>query len=81
MLLVGGIRTLVNVIIIDHARTYLVLCVASFCEVVIMVAIQAKERFYHNWHLTNAFLPLAIEVFDCLHQQVYNFFHRCVNMV
>ncbi len=26
------------------------------------------------------FLPLAIEVFECLHQQMYEFLYQCANM-
>jgi hypothetical protein len=80
VLLVDGIHTLVDVIIIDPVQAYLVLCVVSFCEVVATMAIQAKERLYHNWHITNAFFPLTMEVFDCLHRQMYNFFHQYANM-
>ncbi len=40
-----------------------------------MVVVQANEKLYHDWHLTNAFLLLAIKIFDCLHQQVKDFFH------
>jgi hypothetical protein len=29
---------------------------------------QAKKRNYHDWHPINEFLPLAIEVFGCLHK-------------
>ncbi len=45
-----------------------------------MVA-QVKEGLYHNQHPTNTFLPLAIKVFGCLHQQVDNFSHQCASMV
>jgi hypothetical protein len=31
-------------------------------------ATQAKERSYLNWHPTNQFIPLVIEVFDYLHK-------------
>jgi hypothetical protein len=48
VLLVDGIHTLADVIIIDHVQAYLVLCVVSICEVVATVTIQAKERLYHN---------------------------------
>jgi hypothetical protein len=34
---------------------------------------QAKERSYHTLHPINQFLPLAIEVFGCLHKQAYVF--------
>lgn len=40
----------------------------------------ANERFYHNWHLMNAFFLSAIKFFGCLHQQVDDFFHQYANM-
>jgi len=42
---------------------------------------QAKERSYRNWHPTDQFLPLAIEVFGCLHKYVYVFLHDCANAI
>jgi hypothetical protein len=44
-------------------------------------ATQAKERVYHNQHPTNPFLPLAIEVFGCLHKHVNVFLHNCANAI
>ncbi len=35
----------------------LVFWVGSFHRVVTIVATQAKEGLYHDWHLTNMFLP------------------------
>jgi hypothetical protein len=46
-----------------------------------MMVVQAKEGLYDDWHSINAFLPLAIEVFSCLHQQVNDFFHQYANML
>jgi len=34
---------------------------------------------YRNQHPINQFLPLAIEVFGCLHKHVNVFLHDCVN--
>ncbi len=62
-------------------QVVMVFQVASFCRVATMVAAQVKEGFYHNWHSENVFLPLAIEVFGCLHQQANNFLHQCAIMV
>jgi hypothetical protein len=42
---------------------------------------QAKESSYHNWHLTNQFLPLIIEIFGCLHKYVDVFLHDCANVI
>jgi hypothetical protein len=36
---------------------------------------------YYNRHLTNQFLPLAIEVFDCLDKHANVFLHNCVNAI
>jgi len=46
-----------------------------------IVTVQAKEGLYHDWHLTCAFLPFAIELFGCLHHQVDDFLHQCINIV
>jgi hypothetical protein len=40
-------------------------------------ATQAKERSYHKQHPIDQFLPLAIEVFGCLHKHVDVFLHNC----
>jgi hypothetical protein len=42
---------------------------------------QAKERNYCNWHSTNQFLFLAIEVFGCLHKYVDVFLHNYANAI
>jgi hypothetical protein len=44
-------------------------------------ATQAKERIYHNRHPTNQFLPLAIEVFGCLHKHDDVFLHDYPNAI
>jgi hypothetical protein len=40
-----------------------------------------KKKLYHNSHLAYAFIPLAIELLGCLHQQAKDFFHSCANIV
>jgi len=42
---------------------------------------QAKEVSYHNRHPANQFLPLAIEVFGCLHKHVDVFLHDYANAI
>jgi len=54
--------------------------VASFCGVVTIVTTQANDALYHGQHLMYVFFPFAIEIFDCLHQQVNNFFHQSNEM-
>ncbi len=44
-------------------------------------AIQVKERSYRNRHPTNQFLPLACEVFGCLHKHANVFLHDCANAI
>jgi hypothetical protein len=68
MLVVDGICALINVVIANLIRTNLVSCVISFCEVVTMVAIQAKEELYHDWRPLDVCFTLAIEIFGYLHQ-------------
>ncbi len=68
---------LVNVVITDSTWVNLVFQVVSSCGVII----RAKEEFYHDWHSTNTFFPLAMEIFGWLHQQTNNFFHQCASMI
>jgi hypothetical protein len=42
---------------------------------------QAKEKNYCNQHPTDQFLPLAIEVFGCLHKHANVFLHDCANAI
>jgi hypothetical protein len=44
-------------------------------------ATQAKEKSYHNWHPTNQFRPLTIEVFGCLHKHANVFLHNYANAI
>jgi hypothetical protein len=71
---------LADVLIANPIWTYLVLWVVSFREVATMMLAQTKEVFYHDRHLEDMFIPLAIKVFGCMHQQIDNFFHQCANM-
>ncbi len=72
MLTKDGICTLTNVVIVNPMRANLL---PWSCTT------QAKENSYCNWHPTNQFLPLAIEIFDCLHKHVDVFIHDCANAI
>jgi hypothetical protein len=63
-----GIHTLVDVVIIDPTRMDLFFRSCATQGFATFDATQAKKRGYHNQHPTNPFLPLAIEVFGCLHK-------------
>jgi hypothetical protein len=58
----------------------LVSWVVLSCGVVAIIMIQTKDGFYRDQFPMNIFLPLAIEVFRCLHQQEDGFLHQCANM-
>jgi hypothetical protein len=64
-----GIRTLVNIVIANPTRTILFPQAYTTQGFIAFDAAQAKERNYRNQHPTDQFLPLAIEVFGCLHKQ------------
>jgi hypothetical protein len=63
-----GYWILANVVIVDptHADLFPQSCTTQ--RFVASNAIQAKERSYCNQHPTNQFLPLVIEVFECVHE-------------
>jgi hypothetical protein len=42
---------------------------------------QVTKWSYCDRHLTNQFLPLAVEVFGCLHKQADMFLHDCANAI
>ncbi len=81
VLSIDGIHTLVNVVITDPTQAYLVSRATLLHGVAMRLIAHVKEGFYHDCYLTNVFLPSAIEVFGCLHQQANKFLHQCANMV
>ncbi len=44
------------------------------------IVIRAKVVPCHNQHLEDDFIPLVVDIFGYLHQQVDNFLHQCANM-
>jgi hypothetical protein len=67
VLLINGVRTLVNVIITNPIWVYLVSKVAFFCGVAVTIMTQAKDGLHCDQFPTNMFLPLVVKVFKCLH--------------
>jgi hypothetical protein len=76
-----GICTLVDVVIANPTWTNLFPQSCAIQGFVAFDATQAKERSYCNWHPIDQFLPLAIDVFGCLHKDVDIFLHDCANAI
>ncbi len=71
----NDIKTLADVGIVDPTRANLF---PQFCATqgfATSSVAQTKEKSYQNWHPTNQFFPLAIEVFGYLHKHVDVFLH------
>ncbi len=60
ILLVNGIHTLANVVIVNPTQADLVSLAALSHGVVVTLAIHVKEGFYHNYYPTDVFFLLAI---------------------
>jgi len=75
ILLIDGVRTLANTVIVDSTWIDLVLWAAFSCGVVMIVELKAKDSFYHDWFSMDMFFLLAIKIFEFLHQQANDFFH------
>jgi hypothetical protein len=75
-----GIRTLVDIIIVNPTWTYLLPQFYITQGFVTFDAVQAKEKSYHNLDPNDQFFHLVIEMFGCLHKQANVFFlHDCAN--
>jgi hypothetical protein len=81
MLTKNGIRTLADIVIADPMWANLLPWSYATQGFAASNVVQAKERSYHNRHPTNQFLPLAIELFGCLHKHANVFLHDCVNAI
>jgi len=77
-----GIRTLVNIVIIDSTHANLL---PQWCTIQKKIApnsvAQTKQKSYCNQHPINLFLPLIIEIFGCPHKQANIFLHNCANAI
>jgi hypothetical protein len=76
-----GIRTLIDVVIANPTQANLLHQSCATQGFATFDAAQAKERSYRNQHPTDQFLPLAIEVFGCLHTHVNVFLHNYANAI
>jgi len=65
-----GIIILIAVIIVDPMCVDLLLSSCTTQKFVAFDVVQAKEKNYYDQHPINQFLPLAIEIFGCLHKHV-----------
>ncbi len=75
----NGICTLVDIIIVNPTRAYLLPQSYAIQGFATSNAAKAKERSYCNRHPINQFLSLAIEVFGYLHKYADVFLHDCAN--
>jgi len=73
------IHTLINIIIIDPTCANFLHRSCTIQGFTTSNVTQTKQKNYHNQHLIDQFLPLAIEVFGCLHKQVDVYLQDCVN--
>ncbi len=74
VLSIDGVYKLVNVIITNPTWIDLVSWGVLSRGVVATIMTQTKDGFYRDQFLMDIFLPLAIEVFEFLHQQEDGFF-------
>jgi hypothetical protein len=63
VLSIDGVCKLANVVIFNPTQVDLVSHVVIYCGVIVIVATQVKNEFYHNQFMTNMLLPLVVEVF------------------
>jgi hypothetical protein len=76
-----GICTLVDIVIVNPTRVDLLPQSCATQRFAAFNAAQAKKRSYCNQHHVDQFLPLAVEVFGCLHKQMEVFLHNCANVI
>ncbi len=81
MFIKDGIYTLTNVVIIDPTQVDLLPQSCAIQGFAAFDVVQVKEKSYHDQHSTDQFLPLAIEVFGCLHKHVDVFLHYFANAI
>jgi hypothetical protein len=67
VLTIEDIHTLANIIIIDLTCADLVLRITFSKGMAKMIVVETKVVSYHDQHPKDNFIPLAIEIFGCLH--------------
>ncbi len=78
---INYICILVDVVIIDPTQTDLLPWSYATQGFVAFYATQAKENNYCNWHPTEQFLLLIIEIYGGLHKDVDVFLHDYANAI
>jgi hypothetical protein len=68
VLIVGGIRTLANVVIVDPTHANLVSLNGFSWGMATMIVAHAKFLSYRDHHPKDDFILLAIEIFGYLHR-------------
>jgi hypothetical protein len=76
-----NIRTLVNVVITDPTQANLFFRFCTTKGFVAFDATQTKKWNYCNEHNVDQFIPLTMEIFQCLHKQVDMLLHNCPNAI
>jgi hypothetical protein len=67
VLLVDGVCTLLDIVIVNPIQVDLVLRIAFSPRVATIVVALTKIGLYCDWFPSNKFLPSTIKVFKCLH--------------
>jgi hypothetical protein len=67
VLLINGVHTLVDVVIVDPTQVDLISWATISCGVATLVVTQANDGFYWDRFSTDIFFPLVVKVFRCLH--------------
>jgi hypothetical protein len=73
VLTVGGIRTLVNVVIIDMTHAFFVSLSVFSWGVATTIVAHAKVVSYCDQHPNDDIIPLILKIFGYLHRQVDDF--------
>jgi hypothetical protein len=76
VLIINGICTLANVVIVDATHANIVSQAISSWGVDMTIVVKAKVVSYYYQHLEDDFVLLAIKIFGCLQQHVDDFLHR-----
>jgi len=75
------ICTLINIVITDLMWIYLFFQSRAIQRFVVFDVAEAKEQNYHDWHLTDQFVPLVVEVSGCLNKYADVFLYDCAKAI
>jgi hypothetical protein len=74
-----GLKTLVNVIIINSTHTNLIQHALTMTEHVTIVVVQKKAQSYTKARAKRWFIPFVIKTYGCLHPHFDSFLTSCVH--